>query len=107
MVPQASGAHPRSRGENQDNAFHPVREYGSSPLTRGKLQRLLVGRVCVGLIPAHAGKTGLGWVLSLCAGAHPRSRGENPGPKSPAPSSTWLIPAHAGKTAELRSSCGP
>ena len=70
------------------------------------------------LIPAHAGKTRDGVLKSMSIGAHPRSRGENPG----RPSSklgdqgsspltrgklrsrlarlprSGLIPAHAGKT---------
>ena len=70
-------AHPRSRGENTHAACARVVIDGSSPLTRGK--RLAAGGslVCVGLIPAHAGKTG-GYVLDYpYGGAHPRSRGEN------------------------------
>ena len=71
-----------------------------------------------GLIPAHAGKTGLRNTSRAMYRAHPRSRGENvtvsegweklegsspltrgkpePGPVSA--SATGLIPAHAGKT---------
>ena len=51
------GAHPRSRGENEARgaAWHPSE--GSSPLTRGKLLNGDLGRVALGLIPAHAGKT--------------------------------------------------
>ena len=50
---------------------------GSSPLTRGKLVRALLGGVGDRLIPAHAGKTltsPRGWSSRA---AHPRSRGEN------------------------------
>ena len=92
-----SGAHPRSRGENRPRARCSRRRWGSSPLTRGKLEqaapasrgggsspltrgkpdRLQRREQGPGLIPAHAGKTrararGLG-----CRWAHPRSRGEN------------------------------
>ena len=72
----------------------------------------------MGLIPAHAGKTHLWWTCSLSAGAHPRSRGENPsmiaftvGAAGSSPltrgkrpefgdarAEGGLIPAHAGKT---------
>ena len=112
------GAHPHSRGENEETLRPRTFAGGSSPLTRGK-RGLLAGRGAVGgLIPTHAGKTrrvpdphGLG-------GAHPHSRGENrsaprsvpsrPGsspltrgkqelPKLQAPQS-GLIPTHAGKT---------
>ena len=92
--------------------------WGSSPLTRGKLDktaRLTRGH---GLIPAHAGKTRAGTTAGRCSGAHPRSRGENighpPDAHEAAGSSPltrgklWvagagepsegLIPAHAGKT---------
>ena len=51
-------AHPRSRGENFCTAAANLVATGSSPLTRGKLE--VVADICVviGLIPAHAGKTG-------------------------------------------------
>ena len=53
------GAHPRSRGENGNDRAACLLDRGSSPLTRGKpfLYRDPMGRR--GLIPAHAGKTGL------------------------------------------------
>ena len=50
-------AHPRSRGENIKAAVSVVVEWGSSPLTRGKLA-----------IPSATGSNKV---------AHPRSRGEN------------------------------
>ena len=53
--------------------------FGSSPLTRGKRGSHDLEVEARGLIPAHAGKTTIsGWVSSAM-GAHPRSRGENPG----------------------------
>ena len=72
----------------------------------------------MGLIPAHAGKTTTPAVLRPAAFAHPRSRGENqarraclrrvrgsspltrgkPERESYGLFSSWLIPAHAGKT---------
>ena len=118
VVPQASGAHPRSRGENQQAAIEEQKAKGSSPLTRGKLVLSAVEGDEGGLIPAHAGKTGCRRSAPWQRRAHPRSRGENTrrrrsrvgrGGSSPltrgkrtAPSrsgtSSRLIPAHAGKT---------
>ena len=54
-------AHPRSRGENGKSPDDGTCTTGSSPLTRGKLVASLRMTPCVGLIPAHAGKT-RGWV---------------------------------------------
>ena len=112
------GAHPRSRGENEARgaAWHPSE--GSSPLTRGKLLNGDLGRVALGLIPAHAGKTPGHRARHREGRAHPRSRGENYlaacldcGVKGSSPltrgkqsnerrPNRWfgLIPAHAGKT---------
>ena len=73
----ASGAHPRSRGENSFTRVKVALCGGSSPLTRGKPNRGYFARRHPRLIPAHAGKT-----EDLCSSqthtpAHPRSRGEN------------------------------
>ena len=113
-----TAAHPRSRGENALILARRRREYGSSPLTRGKrinwqtLQRL------VRLIPAHAGKTASTPRAGPSPAAHPRSRGENSsgqgyttGEAGSSPLTRGkrlrgrrrrgrgrLIPAHAGKT---------
>ena len=51
------GAHPRSRGENVEDAQAGDLVCGSSPLTRGKLVDLDRQRGWLRLIPAHAGKT--------------------------------------------------
>ena len=111
-------AHPRSRGENICCPRGRVRRTGSSPRTRGKLVRTGHVRPSTGLIPAHAGKTGVFCMLRCTTPAHPRSRGENrsyqarrpsPGGSSPLtrgkrrgvhphPGRCRLIPAHAGKT---------
>ena len=74
----ANGAHPRSRGENRLSEPRDARTHGSSPLTRGKPER--VEKRCFGarLIPAHAGKTCSTVQSVLIPEAHPRSRGENP-----------------------------
>ena len=71
------GAHPRSRGENNQLREALEAFAGSSPLTRGKRNGLRPRHAGTGLIPAHAGKT-RGWRDGLLrARAHPRSRGEN------------------------------
>ena len=114
----APGAHPRSRGENKPYQVTHEIEGGSSPLTRGKHHWRFPSMVRMGLIPAHAGKTGRWRLRRGWMGAHPRSRGENlivavaskvwPG-SSPltrgkravvalADHLVGLIPAHAGKT---------
>ena len=117
------GAHPRSRGENNEVVKGGGREGGSSPLTRGK-RRLRRGRAQRhGLIPAHAGKTDNGLGVHGFGPAHPRSRGENIGRRA---WNGWaggsspltrgkrrigrafltrprLIPAHAGKTSIVSS----
>ena len=121
-----SGAHPRSRGENNQSNRHEMPVGGSSPLTRGKLHVEVMGVALDGLIPAHAGKTRRQRSRSHRPRAHPRSRGENskenPAPPKAAGSSPLtrgklgpsrarrrvrgLIPAHAGKTSEaIRRSC--
>ena len=111
-------AHPRSRGENSSASSTNTLAAGSSPLTRGKPYCLLLVRVRVGLIPAHAGKTRVMVAWSVMRAAHPRSRGENDekwaasdamqgsspltrGKRARAnlnSSQRGLIPAHAGKT---------
>ena len=120
-------AHPRSRGENNADAWFAVSAGGSSPLTRGKRAGRNVPESCEGLIPAHAGKTRNARLGGPLQGAHPRSRGENPrrGPietrvrgSSPLTRgkrgitrhlTMWigLIPAHAGKTLRLRACPAP
>ena len=115
---RTSGAHPRSRGENQGFYQCVTPEEGSSPLTRGKRNPPCEQHSLIGLIPAHTGKTRLiASARSLC-GAHPRSRGENEAlaasdatDKGSSPLTRGkhvdgelrtdvrgLIPAHAGKT---------
>ena len=94
---------------------------GSSPLTRGKLTDLIQALSGIRLIPAHAGKTGCRLPRGSGERAHPRSRGENMvsdgkvsledgsspltrGKRAGRPSGSTarrLIPAHAGKTAEV------
>ena len=52
-------------------------EDGSSPLTRGKLTKIIRVKATRRLIPAHAGKTPGSRAVSRYPTAHPRSRGEN------------------------------
>ena len=52
-----SAAHPRSRGENPLTSTARKPRTGSSPLTRGKRNRVLAWQCAPRLIPAHAGKT--------------------------------------------------
>ena len=116
--PMTLRAHPRSRGENPYAASTEQDPKGSSPLTRGKHAAPHSTREQIGLIPAHAGKTGRGFQRGPTSRAHPRSRGENSrgdehsgcvGGSSPLTrgkrfgglggvSGVGLIPAHAGKT---------
>ena len=111
-------AHPRSRGENEIPSISPSRDWGSSPLTRGKRPRRGGCGLRARLIPAHAGKTATACTNATTWGAHPRSRGENAEPKRDPLGVTGsspltrgklgqrlvsafrpgLIPAHAGKT---------
>ena len=92
--------------------------YGSSPLTRGKPQRIAKITERGRLIPAHAGKTTPAGACHMTPPAHPRSRGENfrmgggglfrsgsspltrgkPAAPTNVAELVRLIPAHAGKT---------
>ena len=112
-------AHPRSRGENVVLMVKTIRGEGSSPLTRGKHERVHSASLPGRLIPAHAGKTCLSPSEVRGAWAHPRSRGEytlgsalahqppgsspltpgKPSPRAVRGADLRLIPAHAGKTA--------
>ena len=74
-------AHPRSRGENESARIKGKKLGGSSPLTRGKPRTRFSRSARAGLIPAHAGKTGIANPTNWETAAHPRSRGENHTPK--------------------------
>ena len=114
----ATPAHPRSRGENRVPDATVSESDGSSPLTRGKQEGHRLRFRHRRLIPAHAGKTGLGVRWLYFVKAHPRSHGENlfarrttgatagsspltrgkhAGRHADDPRQR-LIPAHAGKT---------
>ena len=96
------GAHPRSRGENYNDAPHALAVEGSSPLTRGKPGGPRPAREREGLIPAHAGKTDRGEALGSWIGAHPRSRGENESGRSGTSSLLGSSPLTRGKHEEGR-----
>ena len=49
------------------------------------------------LIPAHAGKTAVRRLHDLQQRAHPRSRGENQGPRLPGPCMVGSSPLTRGK----------
>ena len=76
-IPGKGTAHPRSRGENSRRGEECSHLHGSSPLTRGKLKRVLDLLHHTRLIPAHAGKTNFSRSPRKTRRAHPRSRGEN------------------------------
>ena len=115
-------AHPRSRGENRRAQSLSIVSTGSSPLTRGKRICGCAAVPAAGLIPAHAGKTSALRRTRRSSTAHPRSRGENQfgnlyldsitgsSPLTRGKRKTdasaflahGLIPAHAGKTDDVR-----
>ena len=80
-------AHPRSRGENLIGNIGVALGTGSSPLTRGKLERFARVTARGGLIPAHAGKTRGRLRCGVCVwGSSPLTRGKRPCPtRRPAP----------------------
>ena len=73
--PRKDGDHPRSRGVYGGSQKLKCGEWGSSPLARGLLNRLLHGGDYVGIIPARAGFTGPVGGVRVHLGDHPRSRG--------------------------------
>ena len=70
-------AHPRSRGEHDEEWADSVRLSGSSPLARGTPGNGLTVALTDGLIPARAGNTIIRRPPPLTVRAHPRSRGEH------------------------------
>ena len=70
---------------------------GSSPLTRGKLDKFDHLGVSERLIPAHAGKTSSLYRKMDALWAHPRSRGENMRVIEDVPAVTGSSPLTRGK----------
>ena len=117
-VVQAVPDHPRSRGEHGLPDTVQWTAKGSSPLTRGALLRSRHHPSKLGIIPAHAGSTLVGWRWRRSWMDHPRSRGEHlmarirtikPEGSSPLTRGALgftsgafvhlgIIPAHAGST---------
>ena len=113
------GAHPRLRGEHEQDSPAAAVVDGSSPLTRGARSRLRCRFTLGGLIPAYAGSTLLPLPPQTTAVAHPRLRGEHhltctlmaigagsspltrgaPFGRSRIGCCVGLIPAYAGSTA--------
>ena len=113
-----SRAHPRACGENTSTRFVNASCTGSSPRMRGKRLSRTFAFLGRGLIPAHAGKTGMDAATRRTQRAHPRACGENvqgawtsvnttgssPRMRGKLPlardfeEGRRLIPAHAGKT---------
>ncbi len=120
--PPAEPVHPRTRGEHIVKAAVPTPGDGSSPHTRGTLQREPAAEPPARFIPAHAGNTNRGADEVERLLVHPRTRGEHLGTQmhdavgsgsSPHTRGTRLdlkfhsipgrfIPAHAGNTAPRR-----
>ena len=90
-------AHPRAGGENTWRLFTAQVSVGSSPRGRGKPSRDGNLLVCLGLIPARAGKTpGTRGSLVLLR-AHPRAGGENAAYVGDVPNDTGSSPRGRGK----------
>ena len=120
--PDTYQEHPRVRGENSRIASGACPGWGTSPRTRGKLDRLAESVAANRNIPAYAGKTTCQSSDFTTVKEHPRVRGENSaencrkkslGGTSPrtrgkrygAPDAFTTfrnIPAYAGKTYRFR-----
>ena len=90
--------HPRIRGEHQPHISTLPREMGSSPHSRGTLNRKYSDNFCFGIIPAFAGNTVPLRVFASIVEDHPRIRGEHNEGVKWTPQEQWIIPAFAGNT---------
>ena len=117
-------AHPRLRGADYTTLDEVAHDVGSSPLTRGGLNREAIAEHMDRLIPAYAGRTLTPAGVISGGGAHPRLRGadrvslvyeslrEGSSPLTRgglarlvnASARSGLIPAYAGRTRYSR--CG-
>lgn len=75
--PSSPKGHPRSRGVNKSSGIGRNVDIGSSPLTRGQLDRHTTHQHSHGIIPAHAGSTAGDARTVADVKDHPRSRGVN------------------------------
>ena len=77
IITKVTGDHPRIRGEHLNRIKQEMPSEGSSPHTRGALER--VARNCqnLGIIPAYAGSTADVRRSSSTVTDHPRIRGEH------------------------------
>jgi len=73
----ARRAHPRIRGEHDDNNLCEQYDRGSSPHPRGAQRHRGKSEIDWGLIPASAGSTEGAEALHVSRVAHPRIRGEH------------------------------
>ena len=115
------GDHPRIRGEHSGAIVHCVAGAGSSPHTRGAPGQRRPHVLPARIIPAYAGSTKGRGSGRICAGDHPRIRGEHEGAgeripercgssphtrgaldgRAPAGHDHRIIPAYAGSTPPL------
>ena len=125
-VSRKDGAHPRACGENAAMKASGKTGAGSSPRVRGKPMSGVSSQGEGGLIPARAGKTGTGPGVAAPGRAHPRACGENelsdiqnitaqgssprvrgkPRRDDEQGVRVGLIPARAGKTAQVDPALG-
>ena len=114
-----AGDHPRACGEKVDGGRNRSRQMGSPPRMRGKAQTERPPSTCLGITPAHAGKSqgiengqntpqdhpracgeksSTASILSRMLGSPPRMRGKVEVSRY-AGSFAGITPAHAGKRA--------
>ena len=74
---RAAWDHPRACGEHTSTGTAKVTVKGSSPRMRGTLNPMFYPLPTRGIIPAHAGNTGLGEFDAGHFGDHPRACGEH------------------------------
>ncbi len=96
--------HPRWRGEHARMERKNVPSFGSSPLARGTLAKLIDKIIDGWFIPAGAGNTVPVCVSYAYEPVHPRWRGEHMGWNKKAPVKARFIPAGAGNTLTLTTS---
>ena len=68
--------HPRVCGEKRTYRCRSDRRPGSPPRMRGKVNGILIGRLCIGITPAYAGKRAPGTATTRRRRDHPRVCGE-------------------------------